>query len=68
MPRKKNIKYDTTQMNICTCGVEAPGNTFTWANLGGHLVLLCWDCTDKLHKKTKADANINESRNIQKST
>ena len=55
MSRKKNIKYDTTQMNICTCGVEAPGNTFTWADLGGHMVLLCWDCTNKLHKKTLED-------------
>ena len=44
-------------MNICTCGVEAPGNAFTWADLGGHMVLLCWECTDKLHKKTMANEN-----------
>jgi len=69
MPRKKNIKYVTTQMNICTCGVEEPvyqtgyllpKNTFTWADLGGHMVLLCWDCTDKLHKKFMADEKKHE--------
>ena len=55
MPRKVNIHYKAQTLNICTCGVEAQVDTFTWANLGGHMVLLCWDCTDKLHKKTIAE-------------
>ena len=59
MPRKK-IKDDTLQMNICTCGVEALENTFTWADLGGRLVLLCWECTDKLHKKFMAEDTLHE--------
>ena len=58
MPRKKkktNIQYtDKRNINICTCGTQDEGDTFTWANLGGHLVLLCWDCTDTLHKNTIA--------------
>ena len=49
--RKKNIRYREQRINICSCGVEAQVDTFTWANLGGHMVLLCWGCTDKLHKK-----------------
>ena len=49
MPRKKNTQQT---INICPCGVEAQVDTFTWANLGGDLVLLCWDCTDKLHRDT----------------
>ena len=53
MPKKKkHINYLVE--NICTCGKEAPGNTFTWASLGGHMVLLCWDCTDTLHNNTIA--------------
>ena len=55
MPRKNNIHYNKQILNICSCGVEAQVNTFTWANLGGHMVLLCWDCTDKLHKKAIED-------------
>ena len=47
-------------MNICTCGVEAPGNTFTWADLGEHMVLLCWKCTDKLHKEFTDGEKANE--------
>lgn len=54
MPRKKNIKYGKAKMNVCACGVEAPGDTFTWADLGGAMVLLCWSCTDTLHKNTIA--------------
>ena len=45
----------STEMPICPCGIKAQVDTFTWANLGGHMVLLCWDCTDKLHKKTLAE-------------
>ena len=56
MPRKKkktNIQYTYKRnINICTCGNKDEGDTFTWAKLGGHLVLLCWDCTDALHKNT----------------
>ena len=52
MTRKKNIKHSKGVLNICTCGVQAPGDTFTWADLGGHMVLLCWACTDTLHKNT----------------
>ena len=50
MPTKKKIHYKEQQLNICVCGVEAQVDSFTWANLGGHMVLLCWDCTDKVHK------------------
>jgi len=50
--RKKDIAYKEQTVNICPCGVEAQIDTFTWADLGGHMVLLCWDCTNKLHKKT----------------
>ena len=53
--RKVNIHYKEQTVNVCSCGVEAQVDTFTWANLGGHMVLLCWDCTDKLHKKTMAE-------------
>ena len=53
--RKKDIHYKAQTLNICTCGVMAQVDTFTWVNLGGHLVLLCWECTDKLHKKTMAE-------------
>ena len=52
MPRKKNIHYKKQTLNICPCGVEAQVDTFTWANLGGDLVLLCWDCSAILHRKT----------------
>tara|TARA_Y100000310_G_scaffold276539_1_gene293740 strand:+ start:291 stop:533 length:243 start_codon:yes stop_codon:yes gene_type:complete len=52
MTRKKNIHHSKKILSVCSCGVEAPGDTFTWADLGGHMVLLCWACTDKLHKNT----------------
>ena len=56
MPKKKkHINYIVeNKINICTCGNEAPGDTFTWASLGGHMVLLCWSCTDTLHTNTIA--------------
>jgi len=41
---------------VCPCGYEAKdakhAEYFTWANLDGRMVLLCWGCTDKLHKNT----------------
>ena len=50
----KKIHYTQDKILICTCGNEALGDTFTWADLGGHMVLLCWSCTDTLHKNTMA--------------
>jgi len=49
-------------------GIQVEGNTFTsmgkfvWANLGGHLVLLCLECTDKLFKGNAACKELNCSR------
>mgnify|MGYP007032450735 FL=1 len=60
MPRKKNIKHKPTTINICPCGVEALGDTMTWTNLGGHVVLLCWNCADILHTKAIAEEKKNE--------
>ena len=54
MPRKKNIKYNKEDIFICPCGVKAKDNVhktyFSWQNLGGNIVMLCWDCADKLHQ------------------
>lgn len=59
--RKNDIPYKEQTVNICPCGIKSQPpsspsfrlrDTVTWANLGGHMVLLCWDCTDKLHKNT----------------
>ena len=50
MPRKKNIHYKEQTLNICSCGIMTQVGTCTWANLGGNMVLLCWDCTDTIHK------------------
>ena len=56
MPKKKNIKYKEEPIYICTCGVKAKDEVhqtfFTWQNVGGHVVMLCWNCADKLHKDT----------------
>lgn len=64
MTRKKNkegvLKNLVNNMTICTCGVKAPGDTFTWADLGGHMALLCWACTDTLHKNTMEKERRND--------
>ena len=56
MPKKKNIKYKKEPIYICTCGVKAKDGVhktfFTWQNVGGTVVLLCWNCADKLHWDT----------------
>ena len=57
MPKQKKIHDKEQTLNICTCGIEAQDDTFIWANLGGYLVLLCWDCSAILHKK-----NIEEGK------
>ena len=37
----------------CPCGYSADTDEdFTWARLNDKMVLLCWGCTDKLHKNT----------------
>ena len=37
----------------CPCGYSAnTDEDFTWARLDGTMVLLCWGCSDKLHKNT----------------
>jgi S-adenosylmethionine/arginine decarboxylase-like enzyme len=36
----------------CPCGFKAENDSrFTWTTVGSKLVLLCWDCTDSLHKE-----------------
>jgi hypothetical protein len=38
---------------VCPCGYSADTDEdFIWANLDGRMVLLCWGCSDKLHKNT----------------
>jgi len=48
--QKRNLKTPI----VCICGHEGIPVWFTWASLDGKMVLLCWDCTDKLHKNTMA--------------
>ena len=37
----------------CPCGYSADTDEdFIWASLDGKMVLLCWGCSDKLHKNT----------------
>ena len=37
----------------CPCGYSAnTDEEFIWASLDGKMVLLCWGCSDKLHKNT----------------
>ena len=39
----------------CPCGYSAnTDEDFIWASLDGKIVLLCWGCSDKLHKNTLA--------------
>lgn len=39
----------------CPCGYSAnTDEEFIWASLDGKMVLLCWGCSDKLHKNTMA--------------
>ena len=39
----------------CPCGYSAnTDENFIWANLDGKMALLCWGCSDKLHKNTMA--------------
>ena len=39
----------------CPCGYSAnTDEDFIWASLDGKIVLLCWGCSDKLHKNTMA--------------
>ena len=56
MTKKKNIKYRKDPIYICTCGVKAKDEVhktfFTWQNVEGTVVLLCWNCADKLHWDT----------------
>ena len=66
MPRKKNIKYSKEDIYICPCGVEAKDDVhktyFSWQNMGGEVVMLCWGCADKLHgdtMKEERDAEAN---------
>ena len=66
MPRKKNIKYSKEDIYICPCGIEAKDDVhktyFSWQNLGGEVVMLCWGCADKLHQDTmkeERDAEAN---------
>ena len=42
---------------VCICGYKDIPRDFTWASLDGKMVLLCWGCTDKLHKNTMAKEN-----------
>ena len=55
VPRKKNITYKLEDMWICMCGLKAKDDVhktyFSWQNLGGHIVMCCWDCADKLHRE-----------------
>ena len=49
----------------CLCGVEEEGDSnFTWACVKGDLVLLCWDCTDSLHKQYMAEIADMDSNSL----
>ena len=56
MPRKKNITYSLKDIWICECGLKAKDDLhktyFSWQNMGGEVVMLCWPCADKLHRET----------------
>ena len=46
---------------VCPCGYSADTDEdFTWARLNDKMVLLCWGCTDKLHKNTIEKEKENE--------
>ena len=49
------VKRKATEQNtpiVCICGYKDIPKDFTWTSLDGRMVLLCWGCTDKLHKNT----------------
>ena len=38
---------------VCLCGYSAnTDEEFIWTSLDGKMALLCWGCSDKLHKNT----------------
>ena len=55
--KKRNLETPI----VCICGHKGIPLWFTWANLDGKMVLLCWACTDKLHTNTIAREKKNDS-------
>ena len=52
MTKRKKIQNAPA---TCPCGYSADTDEdFIWTSLDGKLVLLCWGCSDKLHKNTMA--------------
>jgi|TARA_R110000824_G_scaffold120758_2_gene276408 hypothetical protein len=66
VPKKKNIKYREEQVYICTCGIKAKDKIhegfFSWQNVGGTVVMLCWNCADKLHRDVSTKEKEQEIR------
>ena len=48
MAKKKATEQNTEV--VCICGYKDIPKDFIWSNLDGKMVLLCWGCSDKLHK------------------
>ena len=50
--RMKRIRA-SNEPATCPCGYSAnTDEEFIWASLDAKMVLLCWGCSDKLHKNT----------------
>jgi hypothetical protein len=54
VPKKKKTQGKKEQVYICTCGIKAKDKIhegfFSWQNVEGKVVMLCWNCADRLHK------------------
>ena len=58
MPKRKakeNVTIKRDDPIVCPCGLavkdEYHATFFSWQNINGRVVFVCWTCADKIHKK-----------------